>query len=172
MNIIHSICLLIFAKEMLTAKTNNNSIIIDNTLLSSYTVIKQTKTEITLLKNGVKYHCKFLHEDSKSKCLHIKVNGKPIKITLKKDIEILLEKIGIGNAVTQSINELKAPMPGVVLEIKAQKGDLIKKDEPLIILEAMKMENVLTSPLDGVITSIEVTEKETVEKNTLLIKFK
>ena len=62
-------------------------------------------------------------------------------------------------------------MPGVVLEIKVKKGDQIQKEEPLVILEAMKMENVLTSPLDGTISSIEVAEKDTVEKNTLLIKF-
>ena len=62
-------------------------------------------------------------------------------------------------------------MPGVVLDIKVKEGDSVKKEDSLVILEAMKMENVLTSPMDGVVSSIEVKEKETVEKNTLLIKF-
>jgi biotin carboxyl carrier protein len=139
--------------------------------LSDYSIIHKSQGQITLLKDGVKYNCILLFNDVASNCLHLKVNGQLIKVTIKKDIELLLEKIGIGNSENQSIKELKAPMPGVVLDIKVKKGDSIKKEDPLVILEAMKMENILTSPLDGVVASIEVTEKETVEKNTLLIKF-
>jgi len=165
------ICLIIFAKEMKTAFSNNHKIIIDELLLADYSVIGRSHNEITLLKEGVKYNCRILYHDKKNNRLHLKINGNPIKITIKKDIELLLEKIGIGNIENQSIKELKAPMPGVVLDIKVKEGDCIKKEDSLVILEAMKMENVLTSPMDGVVSSIEVKEKETVEKNTLLIKF-
>ena len=50
-------------------------------------------------------------------------------------------------------------------------GKKVKKNEPLIILEAMKMENVLCSPVDGIIKGILVNTKQTVEKNSVLIKF-
>ncbi len=156
---------------MKTALSNNHTIEIDDLLLSDYSILHRSENYITLLKEGVKYNCKLLHYDLTSRCAHLKVNGKLVKVTIKKDIEVLLETIGIGNSENQSIKELKAPMPGVVLEIKVKKGDQIQKEEPLVILEAMKMENVLTSPLDGTISSIEVAEKDTVEKNTLLIKF-
>ena len=83
----------------------------------------------------------------------------------------MLKKFGISSKGASEINELNAPMPGVVLTIKVRVGNKVKKGDPLIVLEAMKMENVLGSPIDGVIESIEVNENDTIEKNTVLIKF-
>ena len=62
-------------------------------------------------------------------------------------------------------------MPGLILEILVQKGDFIKKGDSLIVLEAMKMENILSSTVDGIIKEINVNPQQTVEKNNVLIKF-
>ena len=62
-------------------------------------------------------------------------------------------------------------MPGLILEILVTKSVIVKKGDPIIILEAMKMENILTSPKDGVIKNIEVKTQQTVEKNNVLIRF-
>jgi biotin carboxyl carrier protein len=62
-------------------------------------------------------------------------------------------------------------MPGLILEIHVQTGQEVNEDDPLLILEAMKMENVITSPRDGIIKSITVKKGETVDKNQLLIEF-
>ena len=62
-------------------------------------------------------------------------------------------------------------MPGLILELLVQKGDIIQKGDPLVILEAMKMENILYSPADGIINDIIVKPQQTVEKNNILIKF-
>ena len=62
-------------------------------------------------------------------------------------------------------------MPGLILEILVTKSVKVKKGDPIIILEAMKMENILTSPIDGVIKNIEVKAQQTVEKNNVLIRF-
>jgi biotin carboxyl carrier protein len=69
------------------------------------------------------------------------------------------------------VNEIKAPMPGLILEINVAEGAEVKENDALLILEAMKMENVLNSPRDGVIKSISVAQGETVDKNALLIEF-
>ena len=74
---------------------------------------------------------------------------------------------------TQSnvVKEIKAPMPGSILNILVEAGQEVKAGDQLLILEAMKMENVIKSPGDGVVAKIHVDEKQSVEKNQVLISF-
>ena len=67
-------------------------------------------------------------------------------------------------------NNVKAPMPGLVLRIIAQEGDTVKKGDALLVLEAMKMENVIKAEGEGTIKRIAVAPKQVVEKNTLLVE--
>jgi biotin carboxyl carrier protein len=62
-------------------------------------------------------------------------------------------------------------MPGLILEINIKEGQEVKENDALLILEAMKMENVINSPRDGIIKTIAVNKGETVDKNVLLIAF-
>ncbi len=62
-------------------------------------------------------------------------------------------------------------MPGLLLDIKVQEGQEVQKGEILLILEAMKMENVIKAPTDARIKHIKVQKGQTVEKNQLLIEF-
>ncbi|HKK78307.1 MAG TPA: biotin/lipoyl-containing protein, partial [Phaeodactylibacter sp.] len=61
-------------------------------------------------------------------------------------------------------------MPGMVLEVSVKAGEEVSEGTPLLILEAMKMENVIKSPGDGVIKAINVTKGEAVDKNYLLVE--
>ena len=62
-------------------------------------------------------------------------------------------------------------MPGLILEILVSKGQEVKENESLLILEAMKMENVIVSPREGIIKSITVGKGDAVVKNQLLLEF-
>ena len=64
--------------------------------------------------------------------------------------------------------QVKSPMPGKILSIKANPGQAIKKGEVILILEAMKMENEIVSPSDGTIASVNVTSGQSVEAGDLL----
>jgi biotin carboxyl carrier protein len=66
-------------------------------------------------------------------------------------------------------SEFKAPMPGLLLKIKKQVGDAVELGEPILILEAMKMENDLRSPSSGIIKQINFKEGETIEKDSVLL---
>lgn len=114
---------------------------------------------------------KVLKFDSLSKSVEIKINKNIYNVSLKDKMDLLLEKMGIDMAITQAVNDLKAPMPGLVLDILVNEGQEIKKGDRLAILEAMKMENVLKAVGDGTVKSIEVGKGDSVEKNQILIKF-
>jgi glutaconyl-CoA/methylmalonyl-CoA decarboxylase subunit gamma len=64
--------------------------------------------------------------------------------------------------------EVKAPMPGMILKIKKQLGEVVTSGEPVIILEAMKMENELRSPVTGTLKELFVSEGSPVEKGIKL----
>lgn len=118
-----------------------------------------------------KYHCKLLKKYPDENSYFIKVNGTLIELEKKQHYSDAISKISKYTNSDQKINKLVSPMPGLILEIQTKAGKKVKKDEPLIILEAMKMENVLCSPVDGIIKEILVNTKQTVEKNSVLIKF-
>jgi biotin carboxyl carrier protein len=63
-------------------------------------------------------------------------------------------------------------MPGLVLEVKLSEGDVVAEGESAIILEAMKMENIIKSPINGIVKKVHVKKGQTIEKNTLIISFK
>lgn len=64
--------------------------------------------------------------------------------------------------------KVTAPMPGTILDIKKNVGDTVKTGEPIIILEAMKMENDIVAPCDGKVTSITVKKGDSVETNQVI----
>lgn len=67
---------------------------------------------------------------------------------------------------------ISSPMPGLILRLDKNLGDHVKKGESLILLEAMKMENELRAPKEGIISEIFVKEGSSVEKNQRLIHLK
>ncbi len=101
----------------------------------------------------------------------LKINSIKFDINLKDKYDVLLHNLGLDNLADKKINEIKAPMPGLVLSILIKEGDEVKKGDSLIILEAMKMENIIKSPTDGIIKKINAIKGIAVEKNQLLIQF-
>lgn len=97
-----------------------------------------------------------------------KVNGKLITIVLKDSLDQLVEQMGMHAVQEATEQEVKAPMPGLILHVAVQEGQTVKAGDPLFTLEAMKMENVIKSPLTGEVTSVRVKAKQGVEKNQLL----
>ena len=69
---------------------------------------------------------------------------------------------------TQGSVKVNAPMPGKILEVKANAGQSVKKGEVLVVLEAMKMENEIVAPQDGTVASINVAVGNSVEAGNVL----
>ena len=69
------------------------------------------------------------------------------------------------------INKLDAPMPGNIIDVLVSKGDKVTKGDALLILEAIKMGNVIKVPTDVTIQKINVLDGDNVDKNQTLIEF-
>jgi biotin carboxyl carrier protein len=122
-----------------------------------------------ILYKGNSYRAELLEFDHK-KC-KVRINGKTMEVAIKDRNDILLDRMGLSASSHTKIQEIKAPMPGLIIDIKVNVGDEIKNGAPLLVLEAMKMENIIKSPCDGIIEQIFSAKGDIVEKNTLLIKF-
>ncbi|WP_026998973.1 acetyl-CoA carboxylase biotin carboxyl carrier protein subunit [Eisenibacter elegans] len=124
-----------------------------------------------ILYQGRSYNAQLLRHDREAKTMSLRINGTVHEISLKDKFDLLLQKMGMENAAASKVNEVKAPMPGLILTVHATEGAEVSKGDPLLVLEAMKMENVIKSPSDGIVKNIHVSKGQNVEKNQVLITF-
>ena len=101
----------------------------------------------------------------------IRINNNNYNVRLKDQYDELLLSLGMDSLNNQKESEIKAPMPGRVLDIMLSEGCSVVKGDGVLVLEAMKMENVIKSPTDGVIKKIAVVKDQAVEKNEVLVEF-
>ena len=124
-----------------------------------------------ILYEGRSYNAELVEADYAAKKLVLKINGQRVELQAKDRFDLLLEKMGMSNATATKVNELKAPMPGLIVDIRVQPGQAVQKGDPLLVLEAMKMENILKAPTDGTVGSIKVTLRDNVQKGQVLVQF-
>ena len=117
------------------------------------------------------YRAEVVSADYKTKAFEVKVNGNTYQIEARDRFDMLLEKMGMANNAQAKVNQLKAPMPGKILDIMVSPGDTVAKGDKVLTLEAMKMENVLKSPADVTIKDIKISVGENVEKGHVMITF-
>jgi biotin carboxyl carrier protein len=103
--------------------------------------------------------------------LQIKINQTTYNVSVKDKYDELLHQLGLDKALSNKLTNIKAPMPGLVLNILVGEGTEVKKGDALIVLEAMKMENILKAPADAKVKSVSVKKGMAVEKNQILIEF-
>jgi biotin carboxyl carrier protein len=166
---------------MLKVKVNNNNeriIELENEKSGSIDG-KPFSWDVTEVKNGSfhiikdnrSYSVEVVKADVNEKSFLVLVNGNKYQMTVKDKFDELLKSLGLDNMKSNKVNEIKAPMPGLVLDIRVSEGTEVKKGDPILVLEAMKMENILKSPTDGVVKKINVKKGVAVEKNQVLINF-
>jgi biotin carboxyl carrier protein len=124
-----------------------------------------------VIKDNRSYTVEVLKADAAEKSFTIIVNGTKYSLSVKDKFDDLLKSLGMDNLNASKVNEIKAPMPGLVLDIRVAEGDAVKKGDPILVLEAMKMENIIKSPTDGIVKKINVKKGLAVEKNQVLINF-
>ena len=124
-----------------------------------------------ILQNNQSVEATVLEADYNEKTFKIKINQNTYDVSLKDKFDLLVEQLGFSNMTAKKVNNIKAPMPGLVLDIVVNVGDEVSKGDSVLILEAMKMENVIKAEGDAVIKSISIEKGTAVEKNQILVEF-
>ena len=127
--------------------------------------------KIHLIYENKSIEAELISFDKESKTIQIRLGDKTSTLLVKDRFDILLEQLGMNNNNSGVVKDIKAPMPGLILDLKVKAGDVVKKGDVVLILEAMKMENIIKSPGDGVVKAVKVVLKQSVEKNQVLIQF-
>ncbi|MBP1841091.1 acetyl-CoA carboxylase biotin carboxyl carrier protein subunit [Formosa algae] len=132
----------------------------------------QTKhNHFHIIQDHISYDAEMTRSDFLNKSYAVKINNTEFFVQISNDLDVLIEDMGFHVGSSKTIDLIKAPMPGLILDITIKVGDHIKINDPLLVLEAMKMENSIVSPREGIIKSIAVTEGITVDKGDVLIEF-
>ena len=119
------------------------------------------------------------HTETQARCIYaynflnktftIETGGETYEVSIKDELDQQLEQMGFGVASGKQVKEIKAPMPGLVLEVSVTEGQAVKEGDRILILEAMKMENSILIHTDATIKKVAVTAGQAVEKGQVLV---
>ena len=129
------------------------------------------QNRVSIIHDTRSYLAEMVELNREEKTCAIKVNGTEYTLTIRDQYDELLHRLGMDKLIGSKIADLKAPMPGLVLNVLVKNGDSIKKGDNLLVLEAMKMENIIKSPADLHVKMIRIKSGDKVEKGQVLINF-
>lgn len=158
-------------KTYIAQIANGVSIHSDDLNDADFDIVSISDTEMHILYKHTSYTAKIISRDLQNKTYIFEIAGERHQVTLKDELDMLIDKMGMNTSKDAEIKDLKAPMPGLILHIEVSTGDEVTKDQKLFVLEAMKMENIIKSPRDGKITKVSVEKGDKVEKGQLLLTY-
>ncbi|RTY68175.1 acetyl-CoA carboxylase biotin carboxyl carrier protein subunit [Flavobacterium sp. LS1P28] len=139
--------------------------------ISQLDAVRVETNKFHVLHSNTPYQAEIITSDFLQKSYTVKVNNNTYIVAISNPLDVLIKEMGFEVGLTKQVNFIKAPMPGLILEISVVVGQTVKENDNLIILGAMKMENSFLSPRDGVIKTISVMMGDAVDKGQLLIEF-
>lgn len=140
--------------------------------LEHYDQARLTPDSFHVIHNAQSFSVQILEADFDQKTYRVSIDGKPYTVSISNSLDQLIATMGFELGGSKNVSHIEAPMPGLILDIPVSEGDEVKEGDALLVLEAMKMENVILSPREGVIGKIAVEKGAAVDKKSLLIEFK
>jgi biotin carboxyl carrier protein len=125
-----------------------------------------------VLEDRKSYTVDMIQADYSTKEFVFRIDGREVRIKLRDTVEHRVHAMGFDvNKNHVKLKQISSPMPGLVLKVLAAEGDEVTEGQPVLVLEAMKMENVLSAPTAGVISEILTQAGKNVNKGQVLVKF-
>lgn len=138
--------------------------------LEKLDLLKRSSSKFHVIKKNKSFDVELEKSDFNTREYVVSVNSNSYRVKISNEIDQLIKEMGFSVGSGKKANDIKAPMPGIILGINVAENQEVREGETLLILEAMKMENAIVAQKDGVIKSIFAKSGETVEKGELLIE--
>lgn len=149
----------------------NHSFEFENLSKTELDLVAAGHNKFHILKDGRSFHAEIIAADYSAKQFTIRVNGSDYELALEDHYDQLVKRLGLEINVQHKVKNVKAPMPGLVLEIQVEEEQQVSAGDPILILEAMKMENVIKSTGEGIVKEIMVDKGQAVDKGSVLVTF-
>lgn len=146
---------------------NELAIAVDGRELTTSIVSGDIRHQFLMLLDAKSYDTEVFEAD---RGVAVFLHGREFGCTVEDQRLVAIRKAA-GIKLDTGRKDLHAPMPGLVMRILKSVGDKVKKGDPLLVVEAMKMENELKSPTDGVIREILAIVGKPVDKGAVLVSF-
>ena len=151
-------------------KSNEFEVPVTAEILQQADLLKLGENAFHLIYKNRSINARLLDADHSGKKLLLELEGESYQIEIKDPLDQMLDKMGFINVSNKHVKDIKAPMPGLVVEVSVQEGQSLKEGERLLILSAMKMENSILLHADAIIKKVHVTAGQPVEKGQLLVE--
>jgi biotin carboxyl carrier protein len=123
-----------------------------------------------LIKDYQSYTGIVIRSDASGKNQVIQIDGEYQNVQVKDPLDQVLDKMGYSATTGKHLKEIKAPMPGLVLQLNVTEGQEVKEGDKILILVAMKMENLIAIHADATIKKINIKAGQAVEKGQVMIE--
>jgi biotin carboxyl carrier protein len=133
-------------------------------------LVRTGASTFSLVRHGRSHRVLVLKEDRENGTVRMRIGAHTYTVQLQDDRSRLMHTLGL-DKLSPKVREIKAPMPGLVLNILVKPGDVLKKNDPVLVLEAMKMENLIKAPGDATVSVVHAEKGKAVEKGQLLVSF-
>lgn len=131
--------------------------------------INSSQKTFKIVHQSICYTVEWMKKDYATRNYELLINGKKFTINIKRPIDELIAALGIEQKSSIKSGEVTAHIPGRIIDLLVKEGDRVTTGAPIITLEAMKMENSIAAPIDGIVSAIHTHIGETVQKNQHLI---
>lgn len=143
---------------------------VDANMLQEANILPLSASRLHIIRNHKTYAVRLLPDQATEKAFNVEVDGEIFSIDIKDALDVKLDQMGFKTVSARFIKEIKAPMPGLVLEVVVQPGQEVAEGDKLLILSAMKMENSILIHTAATIKKVCVSPGEAVDKGQVLIE--
>ncbi|MCJ7468160.1 MAG: acetyl-CoA carboxylase biotin carboxyl carrier protein subunit [Maribacter sp.] len=143
---------------------------VSKTAVDALDIIKVNGSDFHVLHHNQAYGIRLSSSHYLQKAFRIVVNGNSYEVNIEDAYDQRVKKMGLLATTSQKVTSIKAPMPGLIIDVMIVEGQTVSEGTPMLVLAAMKMENIILSQGAGIVKSIEVKKDDTVEKGQLIIE--